>query len=92
MLDNPKTELKASIQVASEVNQDSPAWGESVVTPHPRASSLRRWGAFSLALVTMREPLTVHQAGTQWAASAVHPDKRKRYLRTAPYLFGVLSI
>ena len=35
MLDNPKTELKASIQVASEVNQDSTAWGHSVVTPHP---------------------------------------------------------
>ena len=35
MLDNPKTDLKASIQVASEVNQDSTAWGHSVVTPHP---------------------------------------------------------
>ena len=35
MLDNPKTELKASIQVVSKVTQDSTAWGNFVVTPHP---------------------------------------------------------
>ncbi len=35
MLDNPKTDLKASIQVASEVSQGLALCGQSVVTPHP---------------------------------------------------------
>jgi len=34
-LDNHKTELKAAIQVVSEVNQDSTAWERFVMTPHP---------------------------------------------------------
>ncbi len=64
MLDNPKTELKASIQVASEVNQDSTAWGHSVVTPHPDVQCSVLDGEAVLLNLETGAYFTLNRAGT----------------------------
>ena len=64
MLDNPKTDLKASIQVASEVNQDSTAWGHSVVTPHPDVQCSVLDGEAILLNLETGAYFTLNRAGT----------------------------
>ena len=80
MLDNPKTELKASIQVASKVNQDKgmtdsvragfpgederALWGHSVVTPHPDVQCSVLDGEAVLLNLETGAYFTLNRAGT----------------------------
>lgn len=64
MLDNPKTELTASMQVAREGNQDSTAWGESVVMPHPDVQCSVLDGEAVLLNLETGAYFTLNRAGT----------------------------